>query len=71
MKNCKTNHKKARIAILISENGDSRTRNISRNRKEYFGSGQVAHLVRASSRYTNVAGSISGQGTYKKQIKNA
>ena len=26
--------------------------------------GRVAHLVRASSQYANVSGSISGQGTY-------
>ena len=31
----------------------------------------VAHWVRVSSQYTKVAGSISGQGTYKKQPMNA
>ena len=35
------------------------------------GPGQVAQLVRALSRYIKVAGSIPGQGTYKKQPVNA
>ena len=35
-----------------------------------LGPGWVAQLVRASSRYTKVEGSISGQGTYKKQSIN-
>ena len=36
-----------------------------------YGPGPVAQLVRASSRYTKVAGSIPGQSTYKKQPMNA
>ena len=33
--------------------------------------GQVAQLARALSWYTKAVGSISGQGTYKKQPMNA
>ena len=33
--------------------------------------GHIAQLVRASSRYTKVAGSIPGQGTYKNQPMSA
>lgn len=33
---CKANHQKTEIAILISENGDIRTRNMSRNRNGCF-----------------------------------
>ena len=36
-----------------------------------FSPGQVAQLVRASSLYAKVAGSISGRGTHKKQPMNA
>ena len=39
--------------------------------KDEQGPGQVAQLVRASSQYTKVVGSISGQGTYRKQPMNA
>ena len=35
------------------------------------GPGSIAQLVRASSSYTKVVGSISNQGTYKKQPMNA
>ena len=35
------------------------------------GPGQVAQLVRATSWYAKVAGSIPGQGTYKNQPTNA
>ena len=33
--------------------------------------GQLAQLVRVSSPYAKVVGSIPGQGTYKKQSMNA
>ena len=33
--------------------------------------GKISQLVRASSRYTKVMGSISSQGTYKKRPMNA
>lgn len=33
---CKANHKKTGIAILIPENGDIRTRNMSSNKEGYF-----------------------------------
>ena len=36
----------------------------------YSGPGQVAHLVRASSLYAKVAGSIPSQGTDKNQPMN-
>ena len=36
-----------------------------------WGPGWVAQLVRASSQYTKVAGSIPGQGTRKTQPMNA
>ena len=32
---------------------------------------EIAQLVKASSQYTKVAGSISHQGTYKNQLMNA
>ena len=39
--------------------------------KKNQGSGQIAQLVRASAQYTKVAGSIPGQGAYKKQPMSA
>ena len=36
-----------------------------------IGSGRLAQLVRVLSQYAKVAGSILGQGTYKKQPMNA
>ena len=37
-------------------------------RKEGHGPSQLAQLVRESSQYAKVVGSIPGQGTYKKQL---
>ena len=39
--------------------------------RRQMGPGWVAQLLRASSQYTKLVGSIPGQGTYEKQPMNA
>ena len=46
--------------------GRKSSRHIGRS-KNVLGSGQVAQLVRASSHYAKVVGSVPGQGTCRKQ----
>lgn len=41
-----------------------------KNLKAKSSLGQVAQLVRESFQYAKVAGSFSGQGTYKNQLMN-